>query len=311
MVEVRPFAWHDWITLYRNRRRVLCTDSALALTRGGPLGPMAFLSRFDPNHGSFTGVVDSQGGNPAVMGQMTYTPGARSARVAFLLPGDALDAGALAALVETLAVQAGEWGACHLLAEVEETSPAVDPIRRSGLGVYAWQTIWKLPALPAENESRFWRPAVPGDTIAARSLYQFLVPPLVQAAEPFIEIGVQRWVVRQNGDLLAYAEVVTGPNGQYIQPVIHPDAEDPAGLLRDLLARSTLAGRGLYVAARSYQSWLETALARLNGSPAPRQALLVKHLAILQRAGVRHPVLEKIKNEAGVPLVQHTTIYKN
>ena len=313
-INVRSFAWHDLLTLYRCRRRVLCTDSAQVLTHGNPLGPLAMLTRLDPTRGIFTGVCPARNGSSALIGQITYIPGERSARISFLLPLDGIDHPALPDLLEALAEMAGSWGALNLLAEVDEHSDALDPIRHNGFSVYAWQSIWQF--LPASNGHAHtsWQPAASVDEVAVRSLYQLLVPPLVQSAEPFPGHSPQRLVYRQDGDILAYADATYGPQGIYLQPVVHPAVEDLDGLLAGLIARlPTLPQRTVYVAARSYQAWLEPALQRLEGQTSPRQALLVKHLAVAQRAGLlaRQTARDMITSDASVPIAQHSTIHDN
>jgi hypothetical protein len=293
---------------------VLCTDSELALTWGNPAGAQALLSYLDLTRGSFTGVTSGRNGEVALIGQMLYTSGARSARISFLLPGDNLDQPSLPSLMESLAVQAGSWGASHLLAEVEESSPALDPVRHSGFSVYGWQTIWLLPNVVEARRSGPWHTARPSDDINSRTLYQQLVPPLVQAAEPFSPGKGPRLVYRQDDEILAYAEAAIGPQGIYVQPVIHPAVDDVESLLEGLIAQlPQTAGRPVYLAIRSHQAWLEPFLQRMDGKAAPRQALLVKHLAVLQRVSLlaRKPAREAYNPEASVPLIQNTTIYKN
>ncbi len=313
-INVRPFAWHDLLTLYRFRHRVLCTDSAQVLTRGSPLGPLAMLTHLDPTRGIFTGVCPARDGAAPLIGQMTYTPGVRPARISFLMPFDDLDHPALPDLLDALAETAGSWGAVNLLAEVEEDNPALDPIRHAGFGVYGWQSIWQFQPNGDGRAAEAWQPAAGADEVAVRSLYQLLVPPLVQSAEPFPGHSAQRLVYRQEGDILAYADAAYGPQGIYLQPVVHPAVEDPYGLLAGLVARQpSLPQRPIYVAARSYQAWLEPALKRLNGSVSPRRALLVRHLAVVARAGLlaRQPAREIYSTDGTVPLAQHSTIHDN
>lgn len=314
-ISVRPLAWHDLPTLFRYRRRVLCTDSALALTRGSPLGLLAVLAHLDPSRGVYTGVLPARVGDSTLFGQMIYTPGSRSAHVSFLLPADDLNQPDLTLLLENLAVQAGGWGANHLLAEVEESGQTLDAIRRAGFSVYAWQRIWKFTSPIETRRVGLWQPATSLDEIPLRNLYQSLVPPLVQAAEPFTAQPVQRLVYRQEDELLAYTEVIYGPEGIYLQPVIHPAVASAEELLFSLVAQQpSLPSRPVYLAARSYQAWLEPALSRLAGEVAPRQALMVKHLVVMQRTPLLSPrrsVLEKYNPEASVPLVQNSTIHKN
>jgi hypothetical protein len=292
----------------------LYTDSELALTRGNPAGPLGLLAYLDPTRDNFTAVTAPKNGQAALMGQMLHTPGHRSAHISYLLPADELDQPSLPELIEILAVQAGTWGASSLLAEVEEASPALDPVRNSGFSVYGWQTIWSLPAQSGTRTSGPWQIAAPTDDTHTRTLYQQLVPLLVQAAEPYAPGKGPRLVYRHRGEILAYAEASVGPQGVYVNPVIHPAVRDVQPLLAGLSAQiSQAVGRPLYLVVRSYHAWLENTLHQMRALPAPRQALLVKHMAVLQRVPLleRKTVREAYKPEASVPLIQHSTIHKN
>lgn len=271
-------------------------DTALALTRGSPVGVWAALGNMRLEHGSYTGVLRPGGGKPPLIGQIHYYAGERAARIAYILPSRALDAPELGKLLEHLASAAGKSGALSLLAEVEETSPAIEALRRCGFGVYAWQRVWKIAKTPEADPDKRWEPASDLDRLAIRSLFQSLVPPLVQSAEPLSE-RTEGFVYEQNGELLGYIEAIYGPNGIYLQPLIHPASEDVPRLLSSFLARLPFhLGRPAYISVRSYQAWLENPLTELQGQAGDRQALLVKHLAAAQRApayAVRNGAMEK------------------
>ncbi len=271
-------------------------DTALALTRGSPVGLWAALGNMRLEHGSYTGVLRPGGGKAPLIGQIHYNAGERAARIAYVLPNRALEFPELARLLEHLAWAAGESGALSLLAEVEESSPILESLRRCGFGVYAWQRIWKIARTPEAGSDRRWEQASDLDRLAIRSLFQSLVPPLVQSAEPLSE-RTEGFVYEQNGELLGYIEAVYGPNGIYLQPLIHPASEDVPGLLGSLLANLPFhLGRPAYFSIRSYQAWLENPLTELQAEAGERQALLVKHLAAAQRApayAVRNGAMEK------------------
>jgi hypothetical protein len=334
------------MTFYRYRRQIVSTDSAQTLTRGGPASPVALLSRLNPSLGSYTCISPAAGGSKPIIGHMQYTAGERSAHLVFLMPEDNLNQPELAHLLENIAFQAGTWGAFHLLAEAEENSCAMEGLRKAGFSVYAWQRIWKFSQEEGNKNSSTgnknsslgnksgsdkngsnghnghshnghprgsaWIPAAGIDENAIRNLYQSLVPPLVQSAEPLAARRLPGWIYRQDDEILAYVEGLYGPHGIYLQPLIHPAIENVSQLISQLLARlPNRLGRPVYMAVRSYQAWLETIVRDLECQVGPRQAMMVKHLVAQQRAAVvattRHSVLEKYTAEPTVPMVHNST----
>jgi len=260
-------------------------DSARSLTRGSPLGMAANLSLLQPSRGFFTGVTSNGKNGMPLIGQVSYHLGGRSARLSFIAPGSVCDSPDLPGLLEGLARHAGEWGAFHVLGELEEVCPAFESMRLAGFSVYAWQHVWRLPAGISNGGTNPWQPVREVDEWAVRSLFQNLVPPLAQSAEPLTIRRPGSLVYRQGGEIMAYVEGVFGPRGIYLTPLIHPDIEDEVSLLKSLpAALGPLLGRPVYLAVRSYQAWLENTLAGLEAQSSPRQALMVKHMTLAQRA---------------------------
>lgn len=257
----------------------------------------------NPMENVYTAVCVIQRGQPPLIGQVRAPMGARRAHIAFLMPLNALNTMALPALLETLTATAGGWGVFHILAEVDEHSTAFEGLRRASFTTYGFQRIWKLPAAPA---ARPWPAAASADTQAIRSLYQSLVPSLVQPMEGLAERRPQGLIQRREGDLAAYAEVIYGPQGIWVQPFIHPSVENPAEMLSSLAGSiPRTAGRPVYLCVRSYQAWLETTLSELNADSGPRQALMVRHNVITQRAAqpIAIPGLENGRAETSIPIV--------
>ena len=258
----------------------------MSLTRGNPVGAWAVLDNLRLEYGSYTKVLRQNGNLPTLIGQMHYTPGERAARLSFVTPDHGLDSPGLAALLESLAWEAGERGACSLLAEVEESSPAFEVLRRVGFSVYGWQRVWKInEQVSSISISNAWDAANDLDAVPIRALYQALVPPLVQGADPMVERALTGLVYEQTGELLAYIEPTYGPRGIYLQPLIHPAVDDVLRLVRSFLGGLSFhLGRPVYLSIRSYQAWLENALSELDVDVSERQALLVKHLVVPQRS---------------------------
>lgn len=277
------------ITLARMGQDILCLDSSLSLTHGKLVGLSSVLAGFTPTPGIYTHVCSPSDGGKALIGRVICTSGNRSARLAFVAPGSAVTSPDLISLLEALARQAGEWGAFHVLGDVDELNPAFEALRRAGFSVYAWQRVWRLDLNQADQpDPTSWQPVTLADEPAVRSLFQNLVPPLVQSAEPLPNRRLKGLAYHQNNEIMAYVEGTYGPRGLFLHPIVHPDISDVGGLVRSLAAAAAPAGkaskrRPIYLAVRSYQSWLEQALADLPAESSPRHGLLVKHLATLQR----------------------------
>jgi hypothetical protein len=265
------------------------------------------LTNLHPSHGSFTGVARSPKSVSPLIGQMIYRLGERSARISYFAPESSVNTPGLNGLLERMAVQAGEWGAFNLLAELPEEHPALEGMRRSGFVVYTRQRILQLPPPNGTpNREDIWKPVTPVDETGIRNLFHCLVPPLVQGAEAFPVQRLQGFVHRQKGEVLAFVEGIYGPRGIYLLPLFHPTVENVDMLISDLLLHlSPLMGRPVYLAVRSYQSWIENALENLQTQAGERQALLVKHLAHVQRVyafNSRRAVIENTKPEPTVPI---------
>lgn len=294
----------------RYQRQALYLDSNYHLTHGGLTRIAVLASHLRPGRGTFTALVEPARKSPGLMGQVMYPLGARAARITFLLPEAAAASPDLAELLDGLAWQAGGWGALQLLAELREDNPAFETFRRAGFSVYARQRIWKWPAVrESGTQARCWKIASPEDEQAVRSLYQSLVPPLAQSAEPFVSRRLPPLIYRQDGDLVASLDAYFGTRGIFLMPLVHPALENPAALLADLPnILQPILGRPIYLAVRSYQAWLENLLQEHGASVAPEQALLVKHLAVGQRVAQLTPAYAGLKNHGAEP---STSIVQN
>jgi len=291
---IRRFGWRDLPLLYSYRNRGLFLDSVRVLLHGPEIIPLgAFIPFLGPINRIYTYRCDnsSQDGKP-IIGQVTYAKRSTFARLSFLAPENAMDAVDLSLLADYMAVQMGEQGAFHILAEVDEASPVYPLLRRAGFAIYARQRIWQLEGQPSgEAEVVNWSACRSGDIIGARSLYCNVVPGLVQQVEPLPKKKLKGYVHYQRDELSAYIELKYGQRGIWVQPYIHPDTEKferkLAHLFRNLPGRRD---RPLYICIRSYQSWFESALEALGARPGARQAVMVRHLTLVQRVKQTFPV---------------------
>jgi hypothetical protein len=314
-MNIRPLDWRDLSVLRRYRYRCLFFDSMRVLTRGPVLewGKTLFAS-VAPTQGVLTYLaVEVDRTSQPVLGQVTFWPGASSARLTCLAPENALEASGIGSMLDFIIADLGARGAFHVLAEADEGQQACEALHAMGFAIYARQRIWQFNADPAVSASPTpWRLCSEQDGFHRRLLYNNLTPGLVQQMEPApAHLSCGR-VYFQGQDLLAYVDLKSGPNGFWVQPFIHPEVKDVpallAGLLQNLPNRRQLP---VYVCVRSYQAWLEPSLEALGAQPGPRQAVMVKRLALSRRVAqlAALPVLEGKQPEPTAPIAQVRRIW--
>jgi hypothetical protein len=283
-MSIRSLDLLDLPIIARHRNDVLTLESARALTRGQPLGAMGLLAYINPTRHIYSAIAN--GGESALLGGVIHTRGETFAKLLYLAPSSRLNDPQLPALIEHLAIQAGEWKAFQVLAEVDELSDVFPALRMAGFSVYAWQRMWDVSLIEETGVERKsgWRRMQSLDLPAVQSLHYQIVPPLLHPVEPAPNrvIGF----VHDQG-LKSYASVTSGMYGIVLTPLIHPEENDVsakiAALMHNLPDRR---GRRVYLNVRSYQTWLEPALADLGAQASTRQAVMVKHLARLVKEGV-------------------------
>lgn len=297
---VRSLDLLDLPLLSRCRRDVLPLSSARILTRGNPLGAMAMLSYLNPRRYIYTAVASENG--DSLMGQVILKGDETSARLTFLAPLENIN-GLTLSLLDHLTTQAGEWGAFHLLAEVDENSPVFRSLRQAGFAMVAWQRVWKLPKLEKPDEDSSWREAEETDWPAVQSLHGQIIPALIQPMDALSK-QASGLVCRPEGILQAYVAVNSGPAGIWIQPLVPPDSgcgpERLAGL-------AGWGSRPVYVCVRSYQAWLETVLEDLGAEAGPRQAVMVRRLAKIQKAEEKVSAIDKVLVKPVAPVARVAT----
>ncbi|MHC1782113.1 MAG: hypothetical protein AB9891_05005 [Anaerolineaceae bacterium] len=260
----------------------------------------------------YTCISSGPNGTPPLIGQVRHQQGERSAHLTYFTPESALNLTQVQDLLTELTTFAANRGAFHLLGEAEEDSIIFEQFRRSGFSVYAWQKVWRFSP-PGDDygcDDCRWTVATSDDEADIHWLYAALVPPLVQAANTPPYHPPRGLVYRKGDSLVGFVEVINGIQGIFLEPLIHPEAENVGDLITELINRfPTSTGRPVYVAVRSYQSWLEPFFNESAGDDSPRQALMVKHFTVAQsEVFERSRLVQRAKQT--VPLVQHISPHK-
>lgn len=305
----RLLTWRDVPALQTQRESSVFLDSAYLLTRGQMVLPATLLSYLLPATGVFTCVVDGRDSNPpSIIGQFIHAPASACAHLVFLVPEAAIATSLSLELLDYMAVLAGQRGALRLLADVDELSEAFEVMRRSGYAIFSRQRLWKLAGAQGQTDKvPHWRNAGNGDAAAIRSLYNDVVPGLVQQVEPFDAQRPHGLVYGGRSEIQAYVELRYGRRGIWAQPFVHPDAEDIFESLVELIHNiPNRHSRPVYICIRSYQSWLEQVAQESGAEAGPRQAVMVKYLASQQKAlrPLALPSLESSQPEITAPIAQ-------
>ena len=284
---IRPLALLDLPYIYSFRDQAIGLDTARTLTRGNPLGAVGVIAYVNPARHIYSAITNSEG--ESVLGGIIHSRDETFAKLLYIAPSSQLNHPDLPELIENLAVQAGTWGAFHVLAEVDETSDAFVALRKSGFSVYAWQRMWDVSEITEAGSGFDWTRVKSVHLPSVQSLYHQIVPPLLHPFEPQPK-SPTGWMC--NEGVKCYVSMVHGVYGIVLTPLIHPEATDVSKKLASLINNlPDRRNRPVYLCVRSYQAWLEPVLADLGAQGADRQAVMVKHLARL------------VKEEQTVPAV--------
>jgi hypothetical protein len=286
-MSIRPLAILDLPYLYSFRDQAIGLDTARTLTRGNPLGAVGLFAYVNPVRHIYSAIINGEG--EPVLGGIIHSRDETFAKLLYIAPSSQLNHPDLPELIESLSAQAGEWGAFHVLAEVDETSDVFIALRRTGFSVYAWQRMWDVSAIAEANRAVEWTRVKSVHVPAVQSLYYQIVPPLLQPIEPQPK-GPVGWLC--NEGMKCYVSATQGVYGIVLSPLIHPEATQVGEKLASLISHlPERRNRPVYVCVRSYQAWLEPVLADLGAQGADRQAVMVKHLAHLVKEGQTVPAV--------------------
>lgn len=289
----RSFDLRDIPLLSKYRQHGVYLDSIRTLTWGRRLVSAGALSApISAATGVFTAVNSEAGHKQPVFGQVSHANGSPYARVMFLAPESEIDSPALAPLLEELIRQVGERGAENLIADVDEKSQVYQALRQMQFSIYARQRIWQMQKQLDQPDGRSgWRDVLPIDEINVRKIYNELVPGLVQQVEPAPWDDLRGFAFYHEGNMRAFAQVIYGPRGKWVQPFIHPEMQSVNNNLRQLvydLKPSTK--RPVYICLRSYQAWLSTILEGMQAEVGPPQAVMVRRLVVKLKKPTLAPI---------------------
>lgn len=305
MSVLRSFTLTDYGLLRRLTKKAVFLNNYFQLTQGlGASLRGALLSPLSAFTGIHTFTSLAQGNSHAVFAQAFHASGSSLAYCLLLAPSTAMDSVALPELLDGLTRQIGVRGAFSLVAEIEEVQPAFKTLRHNGFAIFARQQVWKLTKAPHPSASVGWRPALERDLFGVHLLRKALVPGQVQQIEMETTEPPDGYVLRQDGEIVAYAEVRRGPRGIWLLPFVSLDAEPFDTAMADLIAKlRPRPGRPVYVCLRSYQDWLQRSLEDLGAAAGPRQVVMARRTSLpLAAEDARRVPVPARRAEASTPM---------
>lgn len=331
---VRPFDLRDLALIRRLGERGVSLHTASALVENfhplrGAIMSMLVGGEFPtfvwkPDNGEQGGFIQLRVLNGSVQAHVQYisprcgeADEKRGGVKADTEPGDAVlrsaDCAVWLALLDEAVAGVGSRGIHHIIAEVDEHSPELQVLRRSGFAVYTRQDIWAVRAgdyRPQTKAARQLTRRNPIDEWDIQLLYANTVPRLVQLVEPLPGPGDgEGWVLRDGTELEAFVSIRIGAVATWLRFFIHPDAESEAEEIVAAALGVTFAREPelVYCCVRRYESWLPSALERLGFSLLGSQAVMVRHIAhhtprVIPEAAI---ALEGQRISASSPLVRN------
>jgi hypothetical protein len=309
---VHSFEIRDSICLRSLIGRGICFDSRTCLTQD--LHPLrrAVLSPLLPELYPETVVLDHNG-RMSGFAQLAHRRGDPSSQLRFLSPKEIVLDPRETGLIEAVLHVAGRRQAQHILADAEENTEECGFLRRGGFSIYARQDIWKAAApfpQPTENPPGALRPLLSSDTAGVHALYCSIVPALVHQVEGFPR-PLRGWKFFEEGELVGFFHLRSGPLGLWMEPFFHPAARHAAQWIAAWLGSLRLNPQEpAYVCVRSYQDWLGSILRDFGFSMFSRRAVLVRRvvvpLPVTESAPL--PAVEKPATQASTfssPVVQN------
>lgn len=311
---VSVFTITKYVQFRQATRRAVFLNSQVLHTRGTrSLSLGALFSPLSPLTGIYTYICERSGQSSSLFAQVYHPEGSGAAYCLFLAPARAINASAVAQLLDDIIADLGNQGVHHLVAEVDEQHQVVSLLRKNGFSIYTRQRVWRVTQDPAPRARASWRPMEERDHLAADLLHKAVVPGQVLQMELQPRRGREGFAYYRQGEMLAFAEVEPGSRGLWVQPFVHPDALPFEQPLAELLSHlGPTPRKPVYVVLRAYQDWLQSALQDLGGRPGPRQVVMVRRTSL--PLPVEDPLLRLAltrQPDPSAPLRARQTFYEN
>ena len=212
---IRPFDLRDISLVRQLQPQAIVLDNRMALT--GLHRPLqdALLAYFFAVRGTPTSIcrLQQSGITWRAFGQMRLCRDRSQARlVTMAVHPDGHELSICLQMLDEMTAQAGRYGAQAIIAEVGDSHPLFQVLRRADFAVYTRQEIWRLDESASQPATRQLRPVKAGDRWQVQQLIGSTTPPLIRPIETADQADTG-WVWISEGKLLGYVYTHAGRRG--------------------------------------------------------------------------------------------------
>lgn len=209
----------------------------------------------------------------------------QGARLNWLLPLGFTESDPLPELLDNLAMEAGLRGAKYITASARVDNCLFETLRRAGYCLCGWQSIWELSRNLNINTSQriSWFKPDPTDSIELTLLQHKLLSPATRSVTAFNAQSLPDFALKVEGVLKGYARVNCFNKKVLIAPVLVNNLDNLEGILAVLVNNFFQDAEMIYLLQTADSGWLTGELENIGTRLFPREELLVKHFAAVQK----------------------------
>lgn len=271
--------------LYRHRHDILWANSELLLLHGhASLFRSIAIESLLGSQEWFSKALGINNFRISAIGQAGLN--GSGARLNWLLSLDKSENNPLLQLIDQINLEAGLRGARFITAGARVEDCLFELLRRAGFCIYSWQSIWEICGYETERAmqaAHAWRRATSADIHEIVALQRQLLAPSVQSVSEFANSHLPAFVLQGEGRLQGYADIKKFNSVVLIKPIFKNSVADSKDFLLGLALSLSDTTNRILIMQTSDQAWLTKSLNEIGHQILPREELLVKHFAALEK----------------------------
>lgn len=279
MIQTRPFSFTDLLIFLNKNTRSYCLENPVRFTSGRSLPGKYFSGFFSLLPSSMIAVSLLENQEYGWAGDLYFDTGALTAWIDQLLEMPGADSASLQSMLDYFTTQAGDKKMTFIAAAVDENAWFCSAFRQCGFSVCFRQTIYHtLYHKPSHSSLRDWKLIDRNQFGIFDSLSRSQIPPTAHNIRRRWDER-KTWSLSVNGEAIAFIGAEQAAGKLYLEPVFHPETQDPASILFSLAEQLGMEeGKSIFVNVPSYQSWIGYKLPSADWENVCNQIIFTKAL---------------------------------